>query len=55
MVGLMAKDLGLALNAAASSGTSTPLCSLADNLYRMHAARAGTTLDFSSIIQLYDN
>ncbi|MGB0360120.1 MAG: 3-hydroxyisobutyrate dehydrogenase [Endozoicomonas sp.] len=55
MVGLMVKDLGLALNAAAGSGTATPLGSLADNLYRMHAARVGSSLDFSSIIQLYDN
>ncbi|WP_299734328.1 3-hydroxyisobutyrate dehydrogenase [uncultured Endozoicomonas sp.] len=54
MVGLMAKDLGLALNSAKASGTATPLGSLADNLYRMHSARSGTTLDFSSIIKLYD-
>ncbi len=54
MVGLMAKDLGLALNTATGSGTATPMASLADNLYRMHSIRSGSTQDFSSIIQLYD-
>ncbi|USE33952.1 3-hydroxyisobutyrate dehydrogenase [Endozoicomonas sp. SCSIO W0465] len=54
MVGLMAKDLGLALNTAAGSKTATPMASLADNLYKMHAIRTGSTKDFSSIIQLYD-
>lgn len=54
MVGLMAKDLGLALNAAAGSKTATPMASLAENLYKMHSIRSGSTQDFSSIIQLYD-
>ncbi|KEI71654.1 3-hydroxyisobutyrate dehydrogenase [Endozoicomonas elysicola] len=54
MVGLMAKDLDLALNAAAGSKTATPMASLAENLYKMHSIRSGNTQDFSSIIQLYD-
>ncbi|WP_422448263.1 3-hydroxyisobutyrate dehydrogenase [Endozoicomonas sp. ALB091] len=55
MVALMAKDLGLALNTAASSHTATPMASLADNLYKMHAIRSGNHQDFSSIIQLYES
>ncbi|MBO9492571.1 3-hydroxyisobutyrate dehydrogenase [Thalassotalea sp. G20_0] len=55
MVALMAKDLGLALNTAASSHTATPMASLADNLYKMHAIRSGSHQDFSSIIQLYES
>lgn len=55
MVGLMAKDLGLALNTAAGSNTATPMASLAENLYKLHSIHSDSTLDFSSIIQLYDS
>ncbi len=54
MLGLMAKDLGLALGTAASSKSATPMASLADNLFRMHSSRSGDRLDFSSVIQLFD-
>ncbi len=55
MVGLMAKDLGLAMNTAAGSNTATPMASLAENLYKIHSIHSDSTLDFSSIIQLYDS
>lgn len=48
---LMAKDLALAINAALTSGTSTPLGSLARSLYAMHCANGNGGRDFSSIIQ----
>ena len=53
MVGLMAKDLGLALSAAASSRSATPMAALADSLYKLHTMRVGSEQDFSSIIKLY--
>ena len=55
MTGLMLKDLNLALGSAKVSKTSTPMGALAENLYRMHANRAGELQDFSSIIQLFDS
>ncbi|MDP0588953.1 MAG: 3-hydroxyisobutyrate dehydrogenase [Candidatus Endonucleobacter bathymodioli] len=48
-VGLMSKDLGLALTTAAITKTAAPVASLADSLYRLHGQKAGTHLDFSSI------
>ncbi|OQX38539.1 MAG: 3-hydroxyisobutyrate dehydrogenase [Oceanospirillales bacterium LUC14_002_19_P2] len=56
MVNLMLKDLKLALDAAASSGASTPMGSLARNLYNLHANQTDNNglLDFSSIFRLYD-
>ena len=55
LVDLMSKDLGLAMDTAAGSGSSVPLGALAENLYRLHAAQndAGR-LDFSSIQWLFD-
>ena len=50
-VDLMAKDLGLAIEAALSSKTATPLGSMATDLYRMHANSGSGRLDFSSIIR----
>jgi 3-hydroxyisobutyrate dehydrogenase len=47
---LMSKDLSLAQDAALNSKTSTPLGSLAQNLYAIHAKKY-PHLDFSSIIQ----
>ncbi len=55
MVGLMAKDLGLALGTAANSKTAVPMSALAENLYRLHAQSSGFKQDFSSIYQLYTN
>lgn len=56
MVNLMLKDLKLALDAAATSGASTPMGALARNLYNLHTDRADNNgqLDFSSIFQLYN-
>ncbi|OED40340.1 3-hydroxyisobutyrate dehydrogenase [Endozoicomonas sp. (ex Bugula neritina AB1)] len=54
MTGLMLKDLNLALSAAHESKTATPMGAMAENLYRMHASRAGEQLDFSSVIQLFE-
>ena len=52
-VDLMAKDLGLAVEAANASKTPTPLGSLATNLYRTHSAHGSGKLDFSSIIKFF--
>lgn len=58
-VDLMLKDLGLAMEAAAASGQSTPMGALARSLYTLHKnsgvdteADAGR-LDFSSIQQMF--
>lgn len=53
-VDLMIKDLGLAMEASASTGKSVPMGSLALSLYRLHRERfeAGG-LDFSSVVKLY--
>ena len=51
-VNLMAKDLGLAGQAAVQSGSSTPLGALCLHLYRAHAAAGYGQLDFSSILEL---
>lgn len=47
---LMAKDLGLALQAAESTGTTASLGALAAALYREFADGNGSGLDFSAII-----
>ncbi|MEV6415829.1 3-hydroxyisobutyrate dehydrogenase [Kribbella sp. NPDC051718] len=47
---LMAKDLGLALQAASSAGMSAGLGALAASLYREFAEGNGSGLDFSAII-----
>lgn len=54
LVDLMSKDLGLAMDAASGTGSTVPLGSLAQNLYRLHREHndAGR-LDFSSIQWLY--
>ncbi|QDQ28096.1 3-hydroxyisobutyrate dehydrogenase [Chitinimonas arctica] len=51
-VDLMLKDLGLAMEAALASKASTPLGSLARNLYALHSSQGAGKLDFSSIQQL---
>lgn len=52
MVDLMNKDLGLAMEAAMKSHSSTPLGALAKNLYEIHAHQGKGRKDFSSIIEL---
>ncbi len=54
MVDLMAKDLGLAMDTAVNSQSSTPMGALARNLYAMHAAKGNGTKDFSSIFNLFN-
>jgi len=55
LVDLMNKDLGLAMQTAQASGSSVPLGSLAQSLYRVHkAANEAGQLDFSSIQWLFD-
>ena len=59
LVDLMIKDLGLAMDAAATSGQSTPMGALARSLYVMHKNRGAEghadagDLDFSSIQRLF--
>jgi 3-hydroxyisobutyrate dehydrogenase len=50
-VDLMAKDLGLAVEAATQARVSTPLGSLATDLYRMVSAHGSGRLDFSSVLR----
>ena len=53
-VALMLKDLGLAMDTAAGSASSTPLGALAKNLYQLHGGDpAKCALDFSSIQNLF--
>lgn len=53
MVDLMAKDLGLALEAALQSQSSTPMGALARSLYITHQRAGNGKLDFSSIFKLF--
>lgn len=53
-VALMLKDLGLAMDTAAGSASSTPLGALAKNLYQLHGSNEeNRRLDFSSIQNLF--
>jgi len=53
-VALMLKDLGLAMDTAAGSASSTPLGALAKNLYQLHGGcQENQRLDFSSIQNLF--
>jgi 3-hydroxyisobutyrate dehydrogenase len=54
MVDLMAKDLGLAMDTAIQSQSSTPMGALARNLFAMHAASGNGSKDFSSIFNLFN-
>ena len=47
---LMAKDLGLALQAASETGAAAPVGALAASLYKSFAAGNGSGVDFSAII-----
>lgn len=51
MTELMLKDLGLAMETAIASGSSTPMGALARSLYASHARKGNGKLDFSSIYQ----
>jgi 3-hydroxyisobutyrate dehydrogenase len=56
MVKLMQKDLGLAMEAALASHSSTPMGALANSLYGLHENAGGDKqmdLDFSSIQQMF--
>ncbi|WHI51837.1 3-hydroxyisobutyrate dehydrogenase [Microbulbifer sp. MLAF003] len=53
-VALMLKDLGLAMDAASTSASSTPMGALAKNLYQLHgASEENQQLDFSSIQNMF--
>ena len=51
-VDLMLKDLGLAMDSSVANGVSTPLGSMARNLYSMHSQAGNGGADFSSIMNL---
>jgi len=53
MVDLMAKDLGLAMDTAVTSRSSTPMGALARSLYAMHSTAGNGAKDFSSIYNLF--
>lgn len=50
MVDLMCKDLGLAMETAIQSASSTPMGALARSLYTAHQSQGNGQLDFSSIL-----
>ncbi len=52
MVDLMCKDLGLAMETAVQSKSSTPMGALARSLYSAHASNGNGQVDFSSIIKM---
>ncbi|WP_105199014.1 MULTISPECIES: 3-hydroxyisobutyrate dehydrogenase [unclassified Pseudoalteromonas] len=54
MVDLMAKDLGLALEAAQNSGSVTPLGALSKNLYTLLQNQGAGAKDFSAIFTLFE-
>lgn len=54
MVDLMAKDLGLAMDTAVKSQSSTPMGSLARSLYALHAGQGNGKKDFSSIFEAFN-
>ncbi|MBB1291861.1 3-hydroxyisobutyrate dehydrogenase [Pseudoalteromonas sp. SR44-5] len=53
MVDLMAKDLGLAMEAAQQSNSVTPMGSMAKNLYTMLQHQGAGSEDFSAIFKLF--
>ena len=52
MVDLMCKDLGLAMDTAVLTQSSTPMAALARSLYTAHQSNGNGQKDFSSIIEL---
>jgi 3-hydroxyisobutyrate dehydrogenase len=55
MVKLMQKDLGLAMAAAAASGSKTPMGDMANNLYTTYSNDETCDMDFSSILRHYQD
>ena len=53
MAELMAKDLGLAQEAAQATGSSTPMGALALQLYRLLLKQGNGKLDFSAVLKLF--
>ena len=53
MTNLMLKDLGLAMDTAVASGSSTPMGALTRNLYALHQKSGNGELDFSSIFKQF--
>ncbi|GAB2649986.1 3-hydroxyisobutyrate dehydrogenase [Vibrio panuliri] len=53
MTQLMAKDLGLAMEAAVASHSSTPMGSVARNLFNIHSSQGNGNKDFSSLFEFY--
>lgn len=53
MTDLMAKDLGLAMDTAVQTQSSTPMGTLARSLYALHAGKGNGSKDFSSIIEMF--
>lgn len=53
MVDLMNKDLGLAVEVALQSASSTPMGNLAKSLYGLHGIKGNGKLDFSSIQKMF--
>ncbi|MFC4161298.1 3-hydroxyisobutyrate dehydrogenase [Chitinimonas lacunae] len=53
-VDLMLKDLGLAMEASLETRASTPMGSVARNLYALHSRQGAGRLDFSSILRLIE-
>ena len=54
MTDLMAKDLGLAMDTAVNSQSSTPMGALARSLFALHAGQGNGKKDFSSIIKMFE-
>ncbi len=55
MTDLMCKDLGLAMDTSQASASPVPMGSAARGLFNLHRAKGNGTLDFSSLITLYQN
>lgn len=53
MVDLMKKDLGLAMDTAIKSHSSTPMGALAQSLYGIHSSQGHGKQDFSSIFKMF--
>ncbi len=53
MVNLMNKDLGLAMDTAAHTRSTTPMGALAKSLYQIHGLQGNGQKDFSSIFQMF--
>ena len=53
MVDLMKKDLGLAMDTALKSDSTTPMGALAQSLFSMHSMQGNGGRDFSSIFEMF--